>query len=448
MKRCHIIARLSLLLMFVLSGPVGMAGVSSVVAQGTSSDGDSYVSELTGLEVEASGQFSITDTIVEDGYEDIRIESDFGLLTVTAFEGEADAAETRDAYLEGFATEMDSMEEIESDEPAGEAWSLSIADASGVEMGVYAHVYEDYIDGFVMLFIAAVPTGLFEDVMLEAQDDILIDGESMFADVDVDELVGYLEESSGGVTGGDDEATVETDDDNPVGDDDATIEADDNAQEDDTARTGARLPDEDADELEDADRDSTGDEEKTSTGDTGLEDSGLISDNEYESPQFGITIEWDNIWFVDTNDDSSVVSDEEGLFDTLMLVWDGTGDGLMWIDLTTTDDLTPEDMVDYWISDEYMEEFADPDAEILLDDSDEVSGSVLYRDYLSDGEEVIILMEATMLEDEEHMSIVTIMSYTDEFVDVVDDASAGVSVDGGDVVNTFRVRDIENAIEE
>lgn len=444
MKRFHGCARLALVLMFAVSGLAGVHGVLSAAAQSSSSDDTSYVSDMTGLEVETGGQFIITETLQEAGYEDIRIESEFGLLTITAFEGEADAQETLEAYIDGFATAMDSMDEVEAGESRGEAWSLSIADTSGIEMAVYAHAYEDYVDGFVMMFIAAVPTQVFEDVMLEAQEDITIDGEPMFADVDVDEVAGYLDDSSGGVSEADD-ATVEPDNDDVIlGGSSATVASGD----DDTARTGAKLPDnEDSDELED-DRDRTERDDVAATSGGDFADLGLISDNEYESPQFGITVEWSDTWFVDMGDDSSVISNEESLFDTLMLVWGGSGDGLMWIDITTTEGLTPEDMVDYWTSAEYMDEYTDPDAEILLEESDDLSGSVLYRDYLSDGEEVLILVEASVLEDEEHMSIVTLMSYPDEFIGVVDDADADVSVDGGDVLNTFRVRDIENAIEE
>lgn len=130
-----------------------------------------------------------------------------------------------------------------------------------------------------------------------------------------------------------------------------------------------------------------------------------------------------------------------------MLEWDGPDTILLWIEISTVEGLTPESMVDYWASQEYMDELADPDAEVLLKESDDQSGGVILRDYWSVGEEVTIVMEATVLQDGEHLAIVTIMSYTETIKDAVDDADADVSLVGGDLLDTFRVRDVSRALE-
>ncbi len=142
------------------------------------------------------------------------------------------------------------------------------------------------------------------------------------------------------------------------------------------------------------------------------------------------------------------MSDPANGTDSLLLIWGGDAFALMFVDFSAAEDLAPDDLVEYWISDEYLEENSDPDVEILLDDSSRSSGAVLTRDYLSEGDEAIILKEAVLMGDGETLAVATLISTPNMYGEIYGDAEGDVVIDGEAAVSVFTQDDVEAAIEE
>lgn len=137
---------------------------------------------------------------------------------------------------------------------------------------------------------------------------------------------------------------------------------------------------------------------------------------------------------------------ERGGIDALSLIWDGEDFAMIFVDLSSADGLLPEDFVDYWVSDDFLLENADPDAEILLDDVVGDAGAVVMVDYLSDGEEVIIAKEAILLDDGETIAVVTLITLPPSFGDAYADAEGDIQIDTMSAFNVFSPREVDRAL--
>lgn len=214
--------------------------------------------------------------------------------------------------------------------------------------------------------------------------------------------------------------------------------------------TSHQLPDRDEDpEIEE----EIQNESETGRGGQGVdlsdyEEFGLVSDTEYVSPQHDVDIVWNDNWYFDESTDTPISSDTDTGMDSVSITWMGDSYVITYVDILESDGFTPEEYVEYWMSDEYMTTVADPNAEILLDDSTETGGAVLYRDYLDDGTEISMLIEVKCLDRRCDLIAYTTMIGTPEsFGDAYTDAGDGIEIDGEALLSSFSTRQIERAID-
>jgi hypothetical protein len=70
---------------------------------------------------------------------------------------------------------------------------------------------------------------------------------------------------------------------------------------------------------------------------------------------------------------------------------------------------------------------------------------VLIRDYLSDGEEILLLRQATSLDGGDTLAVVTLIGLPDSFTDAYADAGDGLTVEGDPALNVFTPAEIDRA---
>lgn len=428
-------------------------------AQGSMATEDSYISELSDLEVAVDGDFIISETELQE-YEAgegeiVYIDSPTALMRVAFFDDADEPEQTVELFNEGFASEMDSFEVLDEGFDLDRVWSFAQSALDNEEYLLYLDVTPDVVGNVDLMVMIAGPAETFFEDLEAAQQDVTVDDEGVLIDVDVVDLEDMLAEGAAVDNAAEEDPTAEADGETAAeegeGNSAATQDEDESAiaESDDDRRIGARLPENDrtgeADELENETETGNAGEQ---TGGAGLEDAGLVSDTEYVSPQFDVPVEWGDRWFVDYGDEESVITDPASGIDSLLLVWGGDDFALLFVDLSAAEGLTPADFAEYWVSEEYLEQNADPDAEILLDDSARASGAVLMRDYLSEGEEVIILKEAVLLNDGETLAVVTLIAAPTMYGEIYGDAEGDVEVGEEPAVSVFSQRQIERALDQ
>jgi len=227
-------------------------------------------------------------------------------------------------------------------------------------------------------------------------------------------------------------------------------EDDDSASNDDDVDDDSSSKDDDVDD--DDDDDSSSGSSKNSKLPRDWTRNGVISETEYESPQYGYVVEWDEPWVIDdyydTDDDdetATVISDEDTGRDEIRL-WVPDVSGLLTVQFTPSNGSDATDVQDYWESDEYYEGFTDG-GEYLASDGDEERAGVLFL--IGDPEEGYIgYNEITMLDGGDTMLALYLRAPIADFLDVYGEGNDNVEVDGEEVFDILRSRDVRNAIRD
>ena len=224
--------------------------------------------------------------------------------------------------------------------------------------------------------------------------------------------------------------------------------------------------DEDEETPDDEDVTPEEDDEETPEDDSGIDpdwaDAGLISETEYESPQFGYTVEWDEPYILDTESDDEPVesetesTDESAAFDRVWLVSEEPLSftavyGYSYEEYGYEDDEeVAEDWVGYWTSDEYLEnaDLFGSDVAVLLDDEGPVSGGVVIYDTDGDGVPYIRYKEILISENGDSVIALDFSSYVDDLEDTLTAAQTAIEVDGENVYLTFDVDEIIDAVSD
>lgn len=449
MSQVSILTRAAMVTVLALIGLFGV-GTSQAAAQRGTATEDSYVSELSDLEVTVAGDFGI-DEIEHQQYEHgdgeiVYINLPTAFLQIAFFDDDDEPEETVELFNESFASEMNSFDVLDEGIDRGRVWSFAVTTLEDDEFLYYVDVTPDVVGNVDVMTRIAGPTVTFFDDLEAAQQDVALDGEGIFQEVDVTELEETF--GAGGASEQDEETSGKRDKTNSTStrqteDDDNTAQADSGER----PRSGARLPrNVDVDDVDEENAEA--DRESPERGGIGFEDAGLVSDNEYTSPQFDIDVEWGDRWLIDHEDEGSVTTDPAGGSDSLFLLWSGEDFAMLFIDFAAAEDLTPDDFVEYWVSEEYLAENADPNAEILLDDSGRSGGAVLWRDYLDEGGELIIFKEAMLLGDGETLAIVTLIAPPDLYSEIYADAESDVEIDGEPAVSVFSQREVQRTLDQ
>ncbi len=314
---------------------------------------------------------------------------------------------TLDLLLSIFTPEGGSLDNVGTDATRSAAWSLDRVDQNGTPYLIYVEVRNDRFQQFHYAEIIAAPATEFLDAVQVFHDNVQVAGVPMFADADA-ETLGWLLDGGGAP---DSRSGSDTGDENQVDD-----------------------------------KSDTRGSDQQDTGALDLESQGLTSETTYESPQFGVGVEWDDTaWTADTEWELTAVSDPETGIDSVILIWSG-GDASIMVQIMETDGEEPADFVDAWESDDYVAENVHEDAEVLLSDSSMRRGAVMYRTYNADGTELVYSQEVIALDDN-LVAIVSLFAVPEDMSDAYADAEDMLSIDGQDAAGTFTAREVDRAIE-
>jgi hypothetical protein len=158
----------------------------------SAAEADSYVFEMEDIELVVTGDVDINDIqFEEDTYEQVLLVGVGSIGAVSVIVSPFDAESTLEGFIDGFMSEMEDSVEIDNGFDDGVAWTLYEASISGLEMYVYATVNDDQYDSHYLELIAA-PVAFFEDEFLMFQDSVEVNGEGMFQDIDIDDLLDII----------------------------------------------------------------------------------------------------------------------------------------------------------------------------------------------------------------------------------------------------------------
>lgn len=449
---------------------MGSLGATSAAAQ---SGTGTYTSPVSGVEIATVQPWVFDPGITEqgDGYEILGLNASFNSVLISFLPAVIDVQQAQGMLLDEFAAGFDGYQELDRGSYGTVTYSLDIANVSGMEFGVFSLFMGERTSGFVEFYMYMAPAAMFADGLDSVQASVTIDGTAIFDGVEGAGLQDLLD-ANAGVTGG---GSLPEADNAPKGEAEETPEPTVAPTEQPAAApTVATVAEEQTTPVTATDESGAGDDrdprklptedestpaagndsetgrggKKLPTGGDELADYaelGIVSQGEYVSPQFDTEILWDDTYAFDTSLEEPIVSDTRDETDSLTLVWDGEDFVLLYVDIYTSDGYTPADFEELWTSADYLAETADPDAEVLLQDSTRSTGSVLIRDYLSDGEEILLLRQAISLDGGDTIAIVTLIGLPDSFSDAYADATAGVTIDGEPALDIFTPREIERA---
>lgn len=390
---------------------------------------------------------------------------------------------------------------------------LITTDSGPVELALFTLLVERRNDTFVTLFYST--PDLFADGMTSAQQAVAVDGTGIFRGIDADVMAraveaapSLLDEGSSTTrtrTGRDEtpevteEATEETStrgrtsrDETPEVTEDATeetttrgrtgraetAEVTEDATEETTTR-GRTGRDETPEVTEEATEEATtrgrtstdkktSDETPTeesrssrskgSTSGSGgdYEDAGLIGEGEYESPQYGHTVDFTDAWVINEQSDTPVTSDLDSGTDQIRLARAADPEsqnadtyGVISIRFFAAgEDDTPQSVVDYWTSRKFLTSDSMDGATVLLSDATRTEGSVVLVRENDKGVPIIMYFSVTFV-DRGKTAVVSEFYATDTSVaDAYADVADGITVDGSQIMTLFDDRDIEDALAE
>jgi hypothetical protein len=185
-------------------------------------------------------------------------------------------------------------------------------------------------------------------------------------------------------------------------------------------------------------------------------DAGLISETEYESPQFGYAVEWDEPWVLDEwyddpdngeNAKGTVVTEDDDSGADDLHIWVADNGTILRVQgLANENELTGEDYFDYWQSDDYLEGFASP-AEMLAIEGDEEGAAAIYS-LDSDNGMFIGYNQVIIADGGDTLIFLFFLAPVEAFEEGYGQAQEGVQVDGDEVFNIISNRDVEDVIED
>lgn len=423
----------------------------SAALDGAASLGEAEAATPT--EPEATVQFSQTDTTVgvgpdfsfigepevRGGLEAVRVEGP-GTLSLIAI---GQSGDTPGAVMDGFERGIVSVypgaEQVYEEIREDQAWRiLWIPKDDGPATYMVVVVNTASVPDAELMHAHEMPANEVARTVTIIQEQITLNGQPLMPEIDADEMQFYVERhvSDETVT-----ATAEV----------ATAEATEEGRSS-NPRDAARLPDTEDDE--DGNTSETGNlpvstEEATAevtaetSGDT--DGPGVLTDSSWEGGVHGHVIEWNpTTWFVDVGYPDDLVSDTENQEDTIVLQSpEESADTWLFISIYGETDATPDDYLDYWISDEYLQA-AGSNVEVLDARTRGGSVGVILRYSGDAGEEYIVIRQAIELGDG-NMLIVTLDAPAADVVAAYEMALP-VTIDGSPALSVFSSSQIQRAI--
>lgn len=462
--------------MAMLLGVIGLGSIlapaSTMAAQRSGLvDDTTYISETSGEEITWGGDwaFDSETSFVESSVERVALTGDAGLLDVIYFPPGIDLASTRDDLFDLLTNGADDTLQIDRGDYQGSSgrvsYSLDKVLVGDVELAMFTLLMERRRDTFITVFYST--PDLFFDGMTSAQRNIDIDGLAIFQGIRPGGLANALDGAPSlldGATSRSSSRTSTTDatetpeDRSSRSSRDETPTAEDRGSRtsrDETPTAEDRSSRSSRDETPTAeDRGSSSDSgsKKTSSGSSSdFADLGVTGDGSYESPQYGIPVEWSSAWLINEQSENPVSSDTSTGTDQIKLIRaDSSGSAsygalsVRFFEAGSGD--TPATVVDYWTSKDYLNGGAGDGSTVLLADSSKTEGSVVLISTLDNGDTFVQYLSVFFLDRGRTAVMIEFYSTDQSIADAYADAADGITVDGEPILTLFNDRDIEDAL--
>ncbi len=336
-------------------------------------------------------------TYVDGDLESVTFTQGVALFSVLSVPNDFDLNEARDIYLESLLTEVGGATTIDRGDYGAVSYSLDLAEVEGFDFGVFtlfragsggtptfAYIFFSEIAGFAAQFASAQAT-------------FRLDAAAIYD----------------GVDGGGLQAQLETvaDDDQPEPDDGgdalgAPID-EPTAEPESTNGLGGLKGGDGSRPAED--------EREVDRQDTHAA---------YASPQFGVELDWGAAWELDS-EAGPPESDPSAGVDSLFLT-PVDGGGFLTVTFIDAGGTTVPELVEVWESSGFVADSAiSADAEVILADSSRSVGSMVLRDYLDDGTEIVVVREAALVG--ETMVVAQLSTLPNSVEEIVASAQAELS---------------------
>jgi hypothetical protein len=356
--------------------------------------------------------------------------------------------------LDSIAEDADEFVTVERSATEIVSYSLDAAVIDGIPAGLFTYIQPNSVTGAIIFTSILAEATTFASSVADAQANVTVNGRIALEGIDGAALQNLLPEIAAGP------ADDDRENDNRQGsvDEDQQTSGDGNERADDEPdqaggeEDGADQPAFDNDDEQSQDdgenrgRSHIAGHEISASGgsdDDGADELaalGLVEDGLYESPQFGTEIEWSTDWVPNPE---LLSSNEDDEVDNLGL--NNDGGALVLVTVFAAGEATPEDFAAYWQSDDFLDENASPEAEILLADSTRNESAVLTADVLEGGGEFWSLRQAYSLDGGDTIAIVLMLSVADDFPDNLEEAQDGIAIDGDPALSFFSIDEIEDA---
>lgn len=355
-----------------------------------------------------------------------------------------------DSFSSGIVSNYAEAEIVAEEVDSDSAWRLLLIPKSAGETTFMLIVVDSAtVPGHEIMQAHELPSDSVAGSLVMIQEQITVNGTPVLSDFDPEEIADVARAELGNASPESSETAVATEVDTEAGERGRTGDP----------RSDARLP-EIEDEPVETDPESGGNTsetggnvdataEPTEEPTAGHEDvPGELTDSSWEGEVHGHLIEWDaDLWFVDTGEEGDLVSDVEYQEDTIVLQQQ-TPDGisLLWISVYGDTDLTPQDYLDHWLTEDYLTVFTDTGAEAEVLDYRTRSGNVavLIQVTTADGDEYLIVRQAVILEDGSIL-VATLDTPAADMQDAYADAQ-DVTIDGQMVLTVFSPSHIQRVI--
>ena len=420
-----------------VDGPTEAPQSTPVTTQEEMAVTDRVLMPSSGVEVGIGPDFTFVDNPSTDGeIENVSIQGTGTVSFVAIGETGDTPVEILDQFQAGFGSVSGGTETIyreEGDETF--AWRVLWLPASGANPGSFMLLVVDTttLPGYELLTAHYLPIDDVENSLMAIQGQIFVDGQSVLVGIDpadIDAITGDFEVLDPNPDGTATPGTVESD-----------------QGDEGNPRDGARI-------------ETSGDDDTTpeATEDPDIGDSGdvelSLTESSWEGGVFGHVFEWESpTWYFDEENGATIVSDFDAGEDTILINSDeGTQTVFLWLSVYGAEDSTPGDYYDYWLHQDFIDEFESDGTYI----NTEVIGSrtrggdisVVFRYELADGGgEYVMVRQAKQLDDGTIL-VVTLDTAAEDMLDVYGVAREDITLDGDQIFTVFSPSQLDRLLGE
>lgn len=424
--------RVSTVLILILALLVPLGTAQRAIAQDVSEDGftDDFTyeslfgytltwDETWDLDTDGSGYY------VADLADSLYFTKDNGIssVSIVALPSIGSVSSSLSFYTEYYGGVLDTPELVETESNKQEGRSLIRFEFDNTAYALYLRLFltEDLSSEIQVVTIGELDG--YDGVIESVQETFGVDGEPILADLDPDDVLTVFEDGDpvpfptpSGQIGSEDE------DDDPSENEDIKLPEDEEPDDEETDPQPTEEDEDTADpdpteDVEDSDASPT---EEDTEGD--LEDQGLIGDGEYESPQFGIQLDWTTDWEAYPD---GIDSDDQFEVDRFALI--GTDlDASFYLTIFSIDTLTAEEWATQFET--LIEE--SPDNLEIIDQSVEDDVQLLLYSFDFDGESGFGVVEVYEDTENDALIIVEVSGSEDTVVDAFESAQGDIELNG------------------